>query len=240
MDAPPPSPPDGLSTPSRPGARCLLRTAALCGLLSGVLLVLVVADWAPLTATDRDVADDLHGSAVHSPGWTRTSRILTDWFWDPWTFRALLVAAGLLLLWRGFRVAALWLLLVTLAGSALQQGVKFAVGRERPQWPDPVATAHYTSFPSGHAMTAALGCCLLLWLLAAWGVRGRWLRVAVAVAVVSVLGVGFTRLYLGVHWLSDVLAGWLLGVALAALAVAALPRCQAVANRRKVPLSGGE
>ncbi|MFD6910746.1 phosphatase PAP2 family protein [Streptomyces virginiae] len=192
-----------------------------CALLAAALTALVVAGWRPLIAYDERVARDLHAHAVTHPAVTRSMRVLSDWVWDPWTMRALAAVACVLLWWRGDRRRALLVALVTLAASALQQGLKLLVGRDRPVWSDPVDSAQYAAYPSGHAMTATVVCALLLWLLPrpppgrAPGVR----RVAAwTVAVVSVLGVGFTRVYLGVHWPSDVLAGWLLGVALVALA----------------------
>jgi undecaprenyl-diphosphatase len=95
-----------------------------------------------------------------------------------------------------------------------------------------VDSAHFAAFPSGHAMTAAVTCGLALWLMARFGV-GRGPRTAVlAVGAVSVLGVGLTRVYLGVHWASDVLGGWLLGVCLVALAVLAYERRLARAETR--------
>ncbi|MFF1368586.1 phosphatase PAP2 family protein [Streptomyces virginiae] len=192
-----------------------------CALLAAALTALVVAGWRPLIAYDERVARDLHAHAVTHPAVTRSMRVLSDWVWDPWTMRALAAVACVLLWWRGDRRRALLVALVTLAASALQQGLKLLVGRDRPVWSDPVDSAQYAAYPSGHAMTATVVCGLLLWLLPrpppgrAPGVR----RVAAwTVAVVSVLGVGFTRVYLGVHWPSDVLAGWLLGMALVALA----------------------
>lgn len=71
-------------------------------------------------------------------------------------------------------------------------------------------------------MTATVVCGLLLWLLHRFGAgRALW-RTAVAAAVASVLGVGVTRVWLGVHWPSDVLGGWLFGALAVALAVAVL------------------
>ncbi|WKD36099.1 phosphatase PAP2 family protein [Streptomyces xanthophaeus] len=195
-----------------------------CALLGAVLTALVLAQWQPLLAYDERVARDLHAHAVTHPGVTHLMQVLSDRVWDPWTMRALAAVACVLLWWRGDRGRALRVALVTLAASALQQGLKALVGRERPVWPDPVDSAQYAAYPSGHALTATVVCGLLLWLLphrgrvpVAW-VVAAWAVAAWAVAVVSVLGVGFTRVYLGVHWPSDVLGGWLLGVALVALA----------------------
>lgn len=194
------------------------RAAGLaCALLVAVLTALVLSGWRPLLSCDEWIARDLHAHAVAHPGVTHLMRVLSDWVWDPWTMRALAAIACVRLWWLGDRERALRVGLTTVVASAVQQGLKALVGRERPVWPDPVDSAQYAAYPSGHAMTATVVCGLLLWLLprrtpprAAWA---AW-----ALAAVSVAGVGFTRMYLGVHWLSDVLAGWLLGVALVALA----------------------
>ncbi|MEV8457241.1 phosphatase PAP2 family protein [Streptomyces sp. NPDC052095] len=197
-----------------------LRAGTACGLLFLALLALVAVRWSPLMDLDRAVADTLHRRAVTEPGLVHVNRILTDWVWDPWTMRALIAVAVVALWWRGARPLAGWVAATSLLGTLAQQGLKSAVGRERPRWPDPVDSAHYAAFPSGHALTAVVGCGLLLWLLRRYGAGPRLWRGALAVAGVSVVGVGVTRLYLGVHWLSDVLGGWLLGAALVGLSVA--------------------
>ncbi|MCX5197249.1 phosphatase PAP2 family protein [Streptomyces sp. NBC_00249] len=198
----------------------LSRAGLGCALLAAVLTALVVARWRPLADYDEDLARALHAHAVSHPGVTQLARVFTDWVWDPWTMRALAAAACLWLWWRGDRRRALCVGVAVLVTSGVQQGVKAAVGRERPRWPDPVDSANWAAYPSGHAMTAAVVCGLLLWLLPAGAPRGA-VAAAWAVAAVSVAGVGLTRLYLGVHWFSDVLAGWLLGVALVASTVSA-------------------
>ncbi|WP_405595810.1 phosphatase PAP2 family protein [Streptomyces sp. NBC_01410] len=200
------------------------RAAAVLGALAALLLTLVAIPWAPLISFDRTITDALHRSAVAEPGLTRVNRVLTDWVWDPWTMRALIAVAVLWLLWRRQWLLAAWIALTSAVGTQVQQGLKAAVGRERPQWSDPVATAHYAAFPSGHAMTAMVSCGLLLWLLRRYGGRGMLWKVSVVAAAVSVAGVGFTRLYVGVHWPSDVLGGWLLGACWVALAIVVYER----------------
>lgn len=199
-------------------------------------MVLTALEWRPLIALDRAVATGLHSPALAHPGWTRANRILTDWVWDPWTFRLLLALAVVWLVWRGERRLALWVAGTALVGTGLQQALKALLGRERPHWETPVDSAEFAAMPSGHAMTAALGCALLLWLL-----RGRgggtgavvW-RYGLGLACVSVVGVCFTRVWLGVHWLTDTVVGSLLGVALA-LAGCAASRAR---PRRAAPESG--
>lgn len=199
--------------------------------LSAALLILVAVPFSPLISFDRTVADGLHHWAVREPALTRVNRVLTDWVWDPWTMRALTAAAVIWLLLKREWLLAVWVAATSAVGSFLQQGLKSAVGRQRPHWPDPVDSAHYAAFPSGHAVTATVTCGLLLWLLRRYK-AGKWLwRLSVAAAAVSVVGVGLTRLYLGVHWPSDVLGGWLIGACWVALSIAAYERV--VLNRER-------
>ncbi|MFG2289371.1 phosphatase PAP2 family protein [Streptomyces sp. NPDC048595] len=209
------------------------RPALVCAALFTVLLTLVALRWGPLMSLDAAVTGALHPIAVGSPDWTRLNRVLSDWVWDPWTMRAVLAVAVCLLVRRGARLLGAWVAVTALAGTALQQALKALVGRPRPVWPDPVDSAHYAAFPSGHALSALVTGVLLLWLLREYGVRPVWRWAARTVVAVSVLGVGVTRVYLGVHWPSDVLGGWLLGGALATAAAAAY-RARA-SGRRSVP-----
>ncbi|MEV0172085.1 phosphatase PAP2 family protein [Streptomyces sp. NPDC050803] len=213
------------SPPRPPVHRTAVRWAGALGVCSALLLALVAVRWHPLMTLDGDIAETTHRWAVDSSGLTQAFRILTDWVWDPWTMRILCGVVALWLLWRrAAKWTALWLVATTLLTSALQQGLKAAVDRSRPVWPDPVDSAHYAAFPSGHAMTATVVCGLLLYLLHLYGAGHALWRTAVAAAVVSVVGVGLTRVWLGVHWATDVVGGWLMGAAVVALAVAAFVR----------------
>ncbi|KAK1183740.1 phosphatase PAP2 family protein [Streptomyces sp. NBS 14/10] len=210
-----------------------VTSAAVLTVLFVVLLVLVVARWGPLEDADGDIAEALHRTAVTHHGWTEANKVLTDWVWDPWTMRIGLALLAGWLLGRKERLLALWVVAVSAVGTALQQGVKAAVGRERPEWRNPVDSAHYAAFPSGHALTTTVAFGLLLWVMALCGARRVWLRAAALVAAVSVAGVGFTRVYLGVHWPSDVLGGWLLGAALVCAAAAVYPYSRRVPPGRQ-------
>ncbi|MEU0137290.1 phosphatase PAP2 family protein [Streptomyces sp. NPDC006296] len=205
---------------SRTGPLSLI-TGLVCTSLSLVLLVLVAVRWSPLMSLDTAVARSLHRNAVAEPGLVHVNRVLTDWVWDPWTMRLLTAVVVLALWWRGSRLLAGWVAATSLLAALVQQGLKAAVGRERPRWPDPVDSAHYAAFPSGHVMTAMVTCGLLVWLLRLHGARPALWWGSLALAVISVAGVAFTRVYLGVHWLSDVVGGVLLGGALVGLSAAA-------------------
>lgn len=210
------------SPPHRPSASVTGRAVAALTTPCVLLLTLVALSWRPLMSLDEGIADTTHRWAVDSTGITWTFRVLTDWVWDPVTMRLLAAGAVIWLVWRHREWwTAVWLAVTCAIGTLVQQGMKASVGRERPVWPDPVDSAHYAAFPSGHAMTATVVCGLLLWLLRRYGVGGALARWAMWVAAVSVVGVGLTRIWLGVHWASDVVGGWLLGVLTVALAVLA-------------------
>lgn len=221
------------SPPQASGPGIAVRVTAALALPSLLLFVLVAMSWDPLMDLDGDIARITHRWAVVDPDTTQAFRILTDWVWDPWTMRALCAVA---VLWLVLRHSAwwlaLWLTATCVLGTLAQQGLKAAIGRERPVWSDPVDSAHFAAFPSGHAMTATVVCGLLLWLLHLYGAgRSLW-RITLALAVVSVLGVGLTRIWLGVHWPSDVLGGWLLGGVAVALAVASYTRFRGTSELR--------
>ena len=125
--------------------------------------------------------------------------------------------------WRvlaGIAVVTLWLrrrrqpallIAVTMAGAAiLSAGTKTLVGRPRPVVALTVDRASGKSFPSGHALTSLVAVGLLVLLL--WPASSARQRLGLlAAAVVVVAAIGFSRLVLGVHYLSDVLGGWLIG-----------------------------
>ena len=177
---------------------------------SVVVTVAVAASFGPVLAVDRVVADGLHSVALGHPGFVTAAQIWTDVF-QPWTFRAILIFIGLGLLARRRPRTGVWILLTTALGGILDSGLKILIGRDRPHWIDPVSHAIGGSFPSGHSLTSAMACAVLLRL--AWplvGCRWAWSTVAVAVPLIT----GFTRMFLGVHFLSDVIGGWLIAAAL--------------------------
>jgi undecaprenyl-diphosphatase len=189
---------------------------ALTLLLAAVLLtVAVAASFGPVLAVDHAVADGLHGYALNHPAVTTTMQVWTD-VCEPWTFRAILAAVAVWLCWRRQPWAAAWVAATAIISGVVESALKASLGRMRPQWTHPLATATGGSYPSGHALTSAMACAVLL--ILAWPTASRATRQVLTVAAATIpLITGFTRLYLGVHFLSDVVGGWLI----AAIVVAA-------------------
>lgn len=190
--------------------RRLLRDAALalgCAGLFGLLAALVTGHWHPLERFDQVWSGELHVYARDHRIWTAAVQTLSD-IGGTVTMRVLLaVAAGWLWL-VGARVLAGWVAACALAGWGAQWALKAAVDRSRPSFNDPVSHAAGSSFPSGHAMASAITCAVLVGLL--WyRVQRRGRIAACSVAGATVLTIGWTRIALGVHWPSDVVAGWL-------------------------------
>ena len=175
-----------------------------------LLLIFVRLRWAPLESVDRSSAVDLnnmvarHGAlvsalnAVTALGGTAVLCILVG------------LAVILLAIRRRWRLA-LYLLVAGAGALVLNPVLKSLVGRLRPTLAHPVAHGTGSSFPSGHALGSMVcyGALLLVFLPAA---RGRWRTVLRMAVVAIILIVGISRILLGVHYVSDVVGGWAIGV----------------------------
>jgi membrane-associated phospholipid phosphatase len=219
--------------------RSLGLRLGVAGMLTPVVLVplallaaLVMGDWTPLADMDTTVSLRLHSFAEQHPFWTVFAKVWSEVF-GPMLLR---VAALVLVVWlirrHRARQLALWVVVTMVTGGVLAALLKLLVGRDRPELLDPVARAAGYSFPSGHAANAALTAGVFLLVLLPFarerpGRRALLWTVATVVTVVT----GVCRVVLGVHFTSDVAAGWLLGVAVVAATTVAF-RLQ---DRRRRP-----
>ena len=107
-------------------------------------------------------------------------------------------------------------------GQALAEAVKAIVGRPRPDFVAHFDLVYSSSFPSGHSTMAPVVYLTLAVILAAGEPRRDIRALLFGCAVAVIVAVGVSRVYLGVHWPTDVLAGWVLGAAIALVAMTAL------------------
>jgi membrane-associated phospholipid phosphatase len=163
---------------------------------------------------DQRFADWLHQRATDPL--TDVVRVVT-WSGNGGFLALVVVAAVLVLSRRHLMTDAVFVLLAFAGAEVITFGMKQGFRRDRPFFEDPLATASSFSFPSGHALVS-LAVYGSIALVVAGHARSRRLAAAVlALAAIWILAIGFSRLYLGVHFLSDVLAGYAAGAAWLAL-----------------------
>lgn len=207
------------------------------GLGFGVLLLLVRFHWGPLQSLDRSVADGLNRWASGSDTVVAVLQKISSaggrGFMVP-----LVVLLVLLLVIRRLPRPAIYMVVTGLGGWVLDPALKSLVGRLRPVVEAPVAQAPGNSFPSGHALGSMVvyGMIVLVFLPA---VRPRRRPIFIALAALIVAAIGFTRIALGVHYLSDVLAGWLLGIAWISVTAYAFRIWRREAGRTEPALTDG-
>jgi undecaprenyl-diphosphatase len=202
----------------------------LAGIPFGLLLHQVATD-GPVTGFDEDVAADLNERA-HDVGWLVTAMEAVSFLGKPAFLFVLVGAVVVWLSWRRARRLAMFLVVTCLGGGIVNSLVKLAVGRARPEVDEPIAEAFGKSFPSGHAMGSTI--CYGALVVALVPLLPRRARRPAAAAVAVLVGaIGASRLVLGVHFLSDVLGGFVLGAAWLAGAVAIFEAYRADRGRRR-------
>jgi membrane-associated phospholipid phosphatase len=212
-----PSPPPRLSV--RTGAALLAVAAALFGLLAAGLM-----QHGPLTQADAGIAGWFHDHT--RPVFTQLLLAITRL--HSTTGVCLMALAGaVFLLWRS---EAQWLPVLALSvpgGLMLNALVKHAFQRARPVFADPLLTLPTYSFPSGHTAGATVWWAFFVVLVFAYRPALAWRAAAAALAVVMVALTALSRVYLGVHYPSDVLAAIAEGCGWQALCFTAMGHLQA-------------
>lgn len=127
-----------------------------------------------------------------------------------------LAVVGFLML-EGKRRVALVLVMATLGALSVSSLLKYSINRDRPNLVPHGSVVYTASFPSGHSMLAASTYLTMAALLVRVHRNRRIKAYILLVAIVTTILVGVSRVYLGVHWPTDVLAGWTLGAGWALL-----------------------
>ncbi|BCJ67534.1 phosphatase PAP2 family protein [Polymorphospora rubra] len=182
-----------------------------CGLGFGLLLMLVRVEFGPLYDLDHGTAQELNRVISEQGPLVTVLQAITDLGGRPIMLWLVTVAVVGLLIRRQPRLA-IYLVVAGAGALFLDPALKLIVGRLRPAVEVALTGSAGNSFPSGHALGSlvAYGALLLVFLPA---LAPRWRRPAIWIVATVVLLIGFTRVALGVHFISDVIGGWLLGLA---------------------------
>jgi undecaprenyl-diphosphatase len=210
---------------------------ALVGIPFGLLLQQVTTD-GPLTVLDQSAAVEMNARVQGEDGVIALMEVVS--FLGKPIF--LLFAVGLPGLWflrHGAHKLVVFLAVTAIGGGLVDTVVKVAVGRPRPVHDQPIVEAFGQSFPSGHSMSSVV-CYGALYVAFAPVLAPRVRRWCLATVVLLVLGIGASRLVLGVHFISDVLGGYVLGAAWLLGAIAAFEVYRLERGRRRTePLTEG-
>jgi membrane-associated phospholipid phosphatase len=234
LPQPGPPPPAGLAGPLPPPAPRPGLGAAVAALLA---LAATVGLWAAFTGVgpgrlDAAVLDE--SIDARTDGLTAVAVAVTN-LGSTVAMALLAVVTGLRCWFAGRRADALLTIVAMAGAAALFRGLKVLLDRPRPPVVDRLVDVSSESLPSGHATMSIVVVGTLVVL--GWPGRPAAVRAAmVAAAALWVGAVGTTRIYLGVHWFSDVIAGWLVGGAWLALCVAGWSWWRA---RRPVDIGSG-
>jgi membrane-associated phospholipid phosphatase len=205
----------GARSPSRSvrSTRLLLAGVALALVAVPFTLVLVLVEdkWEPLAEADHAARDGLHAYAMGHPAFVTLMKVISD-SGSALAWQIILGLVAIWLLWRRLWRLALFVVVTGACSSLLNTLVKTAVHRPRPLVAHPLVHEPGASFPSGHAQAAVTGYAVIL-LVFLPVLSAAWRRIAVAVAVFMVLAIGFSRVAVAAHFVSDVLAAYILGAA---------------------------
>jgi len=158
-------------------------------------------------AFDQSILLDLR--SLHTPLRDRLMLGLT-FLGEPNLLLILSVSLGIILWVRKHRSEATTIAITGAGAIALNLLLKTLFARARPQLWERTVDVRFYSFPSGHAMISMVIYGLLGYLLGSRFPKQRWLIYSLTVVLVA--AIGFSRLYLGVHWPTDVIAGYAAGL----------------------------
>jgi len=210
---------------ARFGVRSVLAFIAIfiAAVPFAVLVFQVRRSSSALAHVDRDVSASMHKFALAHSGFATAMRTVSA-AGSPLAWWIVLIPVCAWLLYRRLPRLTLFVAVATIGSSLLNRAIKLAVDRARPHLSDPIASAAGKSFPSGHTQSVVAR-------------RARPWLVAAAVLIVAVIG--FSRIALGVHYLSDVIGAVLIGLAWLLVVTAAFSAWRREERKPPVGLSEG-
>jgi undecaprenyl-diphosphatase len=188
-----------------------LLAVIACGLGFALLLTLVRVNWQPMESLDHGIANGLNDVVADNRLLVAVARAITTMGSNSVLWAVMILGVAVLVL-RRLRRLAVYLVITGVGALILDPTLKALVGRVRPVVAEPIAHGGGNSFPSGHSLGSIVVYGALLMVLLP-GIPGRARKPVIGVVAALVLLIGFSRLALGVHYLTDVLGAWMLGIA---------------------------
>ena len=187
-----------------------LITVTAAALAFVILVILVRLQWAPLESADHGAAARLNSLVAGHPALVSVVKAVT-WLGSTGVLWVVIGVSAVVLAIRKRWRLAIYLVVTGAGAQVLDPILKSLVGRLRPVVAHPIAYGKGDSFPSGHSLGSIIcyGAVFLVFLPA---MRGRWRRAFITVIAALIVLIGISRILLGVHFLSDVLGAWAVGI----------------------------
>jgi undecaprenyl-diphosphatase len=187
-----------------------LIAVTAAALVFAILLIAVRLQWAPLESVDHGAAARLNSLVAGHPALVSVVKAVT-WLGSTGVLWVVIGISAIVLAIRKRWRLAIYMIVTGVGAQVLDPILKSLVGRLRPVVAHPVAYGQGNSFPSGHSLGSIIcyGAVFLVFLPA---FRGRWRTAFITVITALVVVIGVSRILLGVHFLSDVLGAWAVGI----------------------------
>jgi undecaprenyl-diphosphatase len=211
---------------------CLMAFAVFVGMAVGVRV------GSPVTSIDVEVAESLHENQQQSPRWTHFFDNVKELAGLQAMIGVVLIVLGLLVYYGRYWLAIAWGCAVEGAAVGNDMVLKDIFRRDRPPFGRPKSPTDW-SFPSGHSLRGFVMYGFLAYLIVHY-LPPRWVRLIGVTAMVTVVVlIGFSRIYLGKHYLSDVVGGFAFGAGWLAAWIAVIELMGWRHRRQSVPAPTG-
>ncbi len=191
-----------------------MKKGRIIAIISLALFIIILASITLLSPIDNSVNNYI--STIQTPSLVQVSKIIGQIF-EPINVIVFSLILALILFVKKFKKESYLFVGAMFTGGVLEYLIKFLVGRARPE--NALISETLNSFPSGHALISLIFLGFLTYLILK-NLKSETHKIILAfVMIILILFIGASRLILNVHWLSDVLGGWLLGLGILLLGI---------------------
>jgi undecaprenyl-diphosphatase len=213
-----------VTSPAKSASTTSWLVLALCVFVALAVAVMTGVTQSFDVAFLRVLRDEAVPSTIRGPAWVSAAMAGVTILGSTGFLGLVVCIASGVLLFRGQRITAIVVPLSALSGGMVSELLKWLFDRARPDVVPHLQSVVSASFPSGHAMQSAIVYLTLGALLMHTTPRRQTKIAGMAAAILLILPIGVSRVFLGVHYPTDVLGGWLLGACWASLTMLMIRR----------------